>query len=285
MESWKTLNKILDDDRHQREGKIIRTKEIFEAISDGDKKEVKLLLEGHSVNCHYDGMTPLIACMQSDNLSLGLYLLSCRASPSYQPYPEHENALWYALKNRKYDFLEMFVLNDCNIPRAIEQPKVVVEVVEEVAPPPKKKGAPPPPVEEEVYDDTWDLKLGDTPLIYASKVGDLKLVEILLSHGKVRKKINEIDRMGRTALHHNLSKPEMTNADLEIGVLLLAAGADKGVKDFDGNTADDLALTDRSKTVLLKSQVIKTFETITPDVEPENNDNDKDNDFGMSFKI
>lgn len=269
MESWKNLDKMLDDDRRQKEEKIANIKELLSYVDEGDKNEIKrMLLKGLSPNCSYEGISPLIACMQKNNLSLGIYFLTCGASASYQPDIKTENALWYALKNRKYEFLEMFCLNNCNVTRALGD--VVPENPEDVP-------------DSDVMSIS-NVEAGETALIYATKQSDVRMVEILLSHGKVRKKVNEIDRKGRTALHYCLGRQEMSDADIQISRLLLAAGADSAVVDFDGLTADKVAISDAAKSVLLNDTLNKNMDKVAPNM-PEV-DNDNNNDYsGPSFKI
>lgn len=268
MESWKNLNTILDDDRKQREEKIADTKELLSYVDDNDKEEVKrMLFKGLSPNCSYQGVNPLIMSMKKDNLSLGIYLLTCGASASYQPDTKTENAFWYAIKNKKYEFLEMFALNNSNVTRAIGDE--VPEKAEDIP-------------DSEVLSGVF-VEAGETALIFATKRSDLRMVEILISHNKVRRKINEIDRAGRTALHYNMGMPEMSSQDIAIGKLLLGAGADSSIVDLEGVTADKVAASDAAKSILLKSKLEKHIETVSPDM-PEVDDDSPDFP-KSSFKI
>lgn len=270
MESWKKINTILDDDRKQREQKVADAKEMLEYIKENDKAELKrVLLTGASPNCSYMGETPLMACVRSDNLSLAIYLLSGGASASYAETLISENAFWVALRNQKYDFLEMFVINNCNVTRAY--PSHDLKEREKLLPKEERTLAVMSPEDD-----------SETALIFATKFGDANLVEILLTHPKIRKKINEIDRKGRTALHYNLGKTEMTDEDIQIGKMLLAAGADSAIRDLEGLTADKVAMSDTAKSVLLNAEVSKVIDKAV-----ENN-KDLDDDFQPerpSFKL
>ena len=74
----------------------------------------------------------------------------------------------------------------------------------------------------------------------------------------------------------------MTDEDIQIGKMLLAAGADSAIRDFEGLTPDKVAKSDAAKAVLLNSEVANAIEKAV-----ENN-KDLDNEVEQnrpSFKL
>ena len=74
---------------------------------------------------------------------------------------------------------------------------------------------------------------GSTPLIGASRNGDLAVLELLINNGA---KINIRGRLGLTALHYAAWE------HLEIVIMLLDSGADVSRKDASDSTALDDAI-------------------------------------------
>lgn len=104
-----------------------------------------------------------------------------------------------------------------------------------------------------------------TLLIYATESSDLDAVEIIA----YKVNVNQKDATGSTALHYNLAKKEPTPADIEIGKILLACGADTNTQNLDGLTPKDLAATE-SASILLEHQALEqTLDEVVPVVEPE----------------
>lgn len=62
---------------------------------------------------------------------------------------------------------------------------------------------------------------GETRLIQAVKLSNVEIVRFLLNHGI---KIDTVDKEGKTALHYNFLKSPYTEADKEIGAMLIATG-------------------------------------------------------------
>lgn len=221
MENWNNLNLILDIERKDTKQLELFAKEMIDLCTKGNKEEVKnLLKKGATLNCHEEHITPLIICIQNDDYQLANYIIQSGASISYRPTLEFEDALWYALKNKKHTFLKLFIEKKCILQREY----------------------------------TTSL----TPLIYATIRSDLKSVEYLLGHPNI--KINERDKLGNTALHHNLSKAEMTEDDIDIGKLLLAAGADTNITNLEGKTAKDVSQDNSAKIILLSEQLENELE-------------------------
>ncbi len=221
MENWTNLNSILSLSIQDVKIKEIESQKFIEFCQTGNKEEiVKLLKSGANINCYADNFTPLMACVEQDNYDLAVYLLKCNATISYKPEKLDEDVFWYALKNKKYKFLELFVFNRCLL--SISQ------------------------VEKK------------SPLIYSTINSDLKAVEILLSHFKI--KVNEKDGLGNTALHYNVAKQEPSQDDVEIGRLLLAAGADSNTRNIEGKTPTEMAATHESQSILLENKLENALE-------------------------
>ena len=82
-----------------------------------------------------------------------------------------------------------------------------------------------------------------TALHQASAIGDPEFVQLLLSH-RVRPEINAIDHNGKTPLHwaaKGVIRSAGISARTQTVRLLLNAGANKKLKDNEGNTAYDYA--------------------------------------------
>ena len=106
------------------------------------------------------------------------------------------------------------------------------------------------------------------PLIFATLEGDVKSVEILLKHRAI--KVNERDGFGKTALHYNVSKESPTDDDIEIGRMLIAAGADTNIRDMDQKTPEDLAQDFSTKSMLMASKLERDLPVHEePIVEPD----------------
>lgn len=221
MENWDNLNIYLTKASEESRRNEFLSKELIKYCLKNEKETVKeILKKGAPINCNDEHITPLIACIQNDNLSLGYYLLKAGSRISYKPNANFEDAFWFSLRNKKYDFLSVFVEQRCllewNIPKN-------------------------------------DKESPQTPLIFATVQSDLKAVEILLSHYAI--KVNQRDGLGNTALHYNISKQEMTQDDIEIGRLLIAAGADTSIVNLDGKTPEDLAQDFAARSVLLSGKL------------------------------
>jgi len=221
MENWSNLNIYLT--RATEDHKRIESlgKELIDFCIGNDKTNIKKMLKtGAPINCHEEHITPLIACMQNNNSDLASYLLKSGARVSYKPTTNFEDAFWFALSNQKYIFLQLFISNRCILEWSV--PKTEKETPQ-------------------------------TALIYSTIKSDLKAVEILLGHYAI--KVNERDGLGNTALHHNVSKSDMSQDDIEIGKLLLAAGADTSIANLDGKTPEDMAQDYTSKSMLLAGKL------------------------------
>lgn len=94
-----------------------------------------------------------------------------------------------------------------------------------------------------------------TPLIYATKNSDLESVSILLRSKKI--KLNERDKDGNTALHINVLISPQSNEDIQIGKLLIAAGADVNSLNIDKQKPSDLATDNAAKASLLNNEIDK----------------------------
>jgi ankyrin repeat protein len=223
MENWSNLNIYLTRANEDSKKQEALSKELIDACIKNDKISIKRVLKmGAPINCNDEHITPLIACMQNDNSDLAAYLIRAGARISYKPVANFEDAFWFALKNKKHNFLKLFVQNRCILEWSI---------------PKSEKESP------------------QTPLIYSTIESDLQAVEILLSHYSI--KVNEKDGLGNTALHYNVSKPEMSPDDIEIGRLLIAAGADTASANQEGQTPEDLAQDFASKSMLMSGQLEK----------------------------
>lgn len=137
------------------------------------------------------------------------------AGASISYRPKENDALWHALRRRANSFVKMFVEAGCLLSR--------------------------------------EPTTNETALIFATKSSNKQAVEALLGHGKM--KVNERDGFGNTALHYNVAMNPMTQDDIDIGKLLLAAGADSSVVNLDGKTPDDMASDYTAKTMLMAGRL------------------------------
>jgi ankyrin repeat protein len=223
MENWSNLNIYLTNANKADNIRDSLAKELIDFCIKNDKNGIKKVLKMSApINCNDEHITPLIACMQNDNSDLASYLIKAGASISYKPTANFESAFWYALKQKKHNFLKLFVDNRCILEWSV---------------PKSEKDAP------------------QTPLIYATIESDLPAVEILLAHYNI--KVNEKDGKGNTALHYNVAKQDMSQDDIEIGRLLIAAGADTAMPNQEGQTPEDLAQDFTARSVLLSAKLEK----------------------------
>lgn len=235
MENWNNLNTLLTLNSQSFKVKEREAQELVELCQKGDKPNVKRLLKlGASINCFADNFTPLTACIENDKYDLAVYLLNVRASISYKPKETTDDAFWYALKNKKHEFLALFVKNRC-----------ILSINEETR---------------------------QTALTYATIQSDVKAVEILLNHYKIN--VNELDGSGNTALHHNVMKENPSNEDLEIGKMLMAAGADTNRRNAEGQTPEEAAKDFAARSMLLSGKMERELEektevVITPEGQEE----------------
>lgn len=221
MENWNNLSIYLNKYNKDLSVYNALTRELIDACLANDKEKIKKSLKkGAYINCHDEYITPLIASIQNDNSDLAAYLLRAGAGITYRPTQNFEDAFWYSLNNKKHTFLKLFVDNRCPL--------------------------------------QWSLPKSDkdypkTPLIVATLNSDLESVKILLSHSFI--KVNERDGLGNTALHYNLSKNPMTDEDKEIGLLLIAAGADDNIVNLNGQSPKDVGSSYEAQSILLTGKL------------------------------
>jgi hypothetical protein len=98
---------------------------------------------------------------------------------------------------------------------------------------------------------------GLTLLGQATETSDLQAVTILLNHYNI--KVNERDIKGNTALHYNMKKTEMSSDDIQIGKLLLAAGASTMVKNNEGKTPSEMAAM-AGESLILENDIINDID-------------------------
>ncbi len=249
MENWSNLNIYLTRANEDFQKMEALAKELIDHCIKNDKLGIKKVLKmGAPINCNDEHITPLIACMQNENSDLAAFLIRAGARISYKPTTNFEDAFWYALKNKKHTFLRLFVDSRCLLEWSI---------------PKTEKESP------------------QTPLIFATIQSDLEAVEILLSHYNI--KVNERDGKGNTALHYNMSKEDMSPDDLEIGRLLIAAGADTSIANLDGHTVGDLSSDNyAAKSVLLSGKLEQELPSNEPEPEITAEDMIKEIDTGVS---
>lgn len=204
MENWENLSSILDKAKEDSDRKNFLNNLLIEEASKGLKENVKKILQaGANPNCAKEKYSPLIASLEGDFMDVTDYLFKVGALPSYKAHENFEDAVWFAMLNNKYVPLRKFVKSRCQLNRH----------------PITKK----------------------TLLGLSTDTSNLELVYIFLSHPHI--KVNERDGSGNTALHYNMAKVEMTQDDVEIGRLLLAAGADSNIPNNEGKTPQQLGAT------------------------------------------
>lgn len=102
-----------------------------------------------------------------------------------------------------------------------------------------------------------------TPLIASAKSSYVHGVRALVYYDK--NLVNMYDRMGRTALWHVLSKPDMTDDDNEIARILMDAGAEPDMADLDGVSARESTVSKSGKSLVERHDIEVSME---PDTDP-----------------
>lgn len=177
-----------------------------------------------------------------DNNHYDLAVYLLNAGATISYRPKGNDAFWHAIKNKSHDFLEMFINRRCVLSLHPEK--------------------------------------NEPALIFCTKASDSKSVEILLKHYNI--KVNERDGNGSTALHHNVSKPSMNDEDIEIGKMLLAAGADTNATNLDGKTAEDMVGDYAARSLLMAGKLDKDL-AVNEEPEPISEaEIELDKDLGIS---
>lgn len=241
MENWNNLNKTISLERKNAHLNQQLAQQMIDLCTKGERQEVKQILkQGAPINCFEDGLTPLITSMANNHYDLTVYLLKAGASVSFKKELIDDDALWYAVRNKQHRYLELFINNRCLLTR--------------------------------------DENTNDTVLIYATIHSDLEAVKILLGHYNI--KVNDQNRTGNTALHYNVAKTEPSQDDLEIGLLLMAAGADTNVRNLDGHNVDEMANDFAARAMLMNARLQQELPVneVEHNVEPTT-----DPDTGISY--
>jgi len=221
MENWANLNKILLLGQKDSTTKKELGENLIAASYSNNKEDAKKLLKmGASLNFNEEYVTPLIVCVENDFLDLAVFYIKAKATITYRPTTNFMDALWYALINKKHDFLKLFINNYCLLPKHPEN--------------------------------------NQTLLTYATVTSDVKSVEFLLTHYRLN--VNEKDWSGNTALHYNIAKMNPSEDDISIGKMLLAAGADSNLPNIDGKTPADLAVDGAARSLILSNTLDKKLE-------------------------
>lgn len=201
MENWDNLSSILDKVKQDLDKKTFLNNLLIEESSKGLKENVKKILQaGANPNCAKGEYSPLIVALKGDFIDLSDYLFKIGALPGYKANENFVDAVWFAMLNKKYVPLRKFIRVNCPLN----------------AHPITKK----------------------TLLGLSTDNSDINLVSLFLSHSRI--KINERDSEGNTALHYNMSKSEMSQDDIDIGRMLLAAGAGTNIPNNEGKTPQQL---------------------------------------------
>lgn len=204
MENWENLSAILDKAKEDLDRKKFLNELLVEEASKGNKETVKKVLQaGANPNCAKGEFSPLIAALKGDFVDVIDYLFKVGANPGFKATEDFVDAVWFSVLNQKYLPLRKFIRNGCAL--------------------------------------NMHPKLKKTLLGIATNSSDLTAVTILLGHSRI--KVNERDKEGNTALHYNMAKTEMTPDDIEIGRILLAAGASGNIPNNDGLTPQQLGAT------------------------------------------
>lgn len=162
-----------------------------------------------------------------DNNNYDLAVYLLNAGATISYRPAENDAFWHSLKTKSHDFLELFVNRRCIL--------------------------------------SLQFETNMTPLIFATNHSDVRSVEILLKHFNI--KVNERDGAGNTALHYNVSKQSMTSEDLEIGKMLIAAGADTNATNLEGQKPEDMAADFAAKSMIMAGKLDN--ELTVNEVKPE----------------
>lgn len=122
--------------------------------------------------------------------------------------------------------------------------------------------------------DLLTMFLGDKPrlnreagtektlLIHAVENSNLQAVEIIAP----RVNINERDKEGNTALHHNMRKENPSQDDIEIGKLLIALGADANTQNIEGQTPGMVVASGEGQTLLTEQRLNEVVLEENPDL-------------------
>lgn len=260
MENWNNLSHFITLEQKNTAHKQQLSQQMVEFAMKGDKAGItKLLKMGASANCYenVDNLTPLIASIRSNQVDLARYLLKVGATVSYRPFDS--DALWEALRSEAHNFLELFIYNKC--PLTLEHDMNNMVFIEEEEDGTGGAGGMGGIGESKSKEPITN----NTALIFATKQSDVKSVELLLRHYNI--KVNERDGLGNTALHYNMYKESLSSEDMEIGKMLLAAGADTNATNLDGLKPEDMIRDYAAKSVLLSGKLENTL-PIHDDPEP-----------------
>lgn len=204
MENWDNLSSILDKVKEDLDRKNFLNDLLIEESSKGLKENVKKVLQaGANPNCAKGEYSPLVAALTGDFVDVIDYLFKIGAQPGYKANENFVDAVWVAMLNKRYVPLRKFIKVGCPLNQH----------------PITKK----------------------TLLGLSTDISDINLVSLLLSHPRI--KINERDGEGNTALHYNMAKAEMSQDDIDIGRMLLAAGASTNIPNNEGKTPQQLGAT------------------------------------------
>lgn len=225
MENWENLSAILDKAKEDLDRKTFLNNLLIEEASKGDKETVKKVLQaGANPNSAKGEYSPLIAALKGDFVDVIDYLFKIGAQPGYKATEDFVDAVWFSVINKKYLPLRKFIRNGCPLHK--------------------------------------HPKLKKTLLGFSTNSSDLTAVTLLLGHSRI--KVNERDGEGNTALHYNMAKTDMSQEDIEIGRLLLAAGADSNIPNNDGKTPQQLGAT-IGEALILESEMENEIPLASPD--------------------
>lgn len=107
MSNWTNLNLFLSlDDKYQHSKREL-TELLISAVIDNNKDNIiSLIQKGAFINSFTEKQSPLIAALEANHIDLTPFLLKIGANPSV--LVNNTDAVWMALEQKKYDFLNLF---------------------------------------------------------------------------------------------------------------------------------------------------------------------------------
>lgn len=219
---WDAINSAQDHATRLEQEKMAIDLMLLEACGQGDLELLVYAMNmGGNVNATdpRNGLiTPLHLSVTAENRLFWRKLLMAGGNPSLEPASPFETAFWLALRLDRVEAVEDFVL--------MRSPM------------------------------TREAGTQATLLMEAVKTSRRHLVEIFLGHQGVAplKHVSMMDARGNTALHYNILKREATQDDIEIGHLLVAAGASPLQMNALGETPEDFAVAEVQRLAALGGQ-------------------------------
>lgn len=206
-----------EKNKTEREKSLIN---LINAIFKSDIEKVEQLIkEGAPVNLSIEGISPLAAAVEYNDLHMVQFLIKKGAILSHKFGEKGIDAAWYALDYNHLNMFEYLIGEGASLR----------------------------------FRSTYKYQ---TRLIQATLLSNVEAVRFLCS--KKATDVNAYDNDGRTALHYNLLKVPYTEQDVEIARIILNTGGNPEIEDKDNIAAHLYADEDSQFALLEKYKIEKT---------------------------